>query len=42
MTQIRIAEFCEKYGFTEHQIRHATRSGKLGRIEKGVLNEEEA
>ena len=42
MTQIKIAEFCNKYGYTEHQIRTVTRSGKLGRIDKGVLDEEEA
>lgn len=42
MTQIKIAEFCNKYGFTEHQIRHATRTGKLKKISSGVIEEEQA
>ncbi|WP_314338472.1 hypothetical protein [Acinetobacter guillouiae] len=42
MTQIKIAEFCNKYGFTEHQIRHATRTGKLKKISSGVIDEEQA
>ncbi|MBL8281961.1 MAG: hypothetical protein JNJ87_08795 [Acinetobacter junii] len=40
MAQIQIKDFREKYGFTEHQIRHATRSGKLQRISKGILDEQ--
>lgn len=40
MTQIKIAEFCNKYGFTQHQIRHATRTGKLEKISKGILDEQ--
>lgn len=42
MTQIRIASFCEKYGFSSHQIRHATRSGKLAKITNGFIDEEQA
>ncbi|HCH8091318.1 TPA: hypothetical protein NJU31_000790 [Acinetobacter baumannii] len=42
MTQIRIAEFCNKYGFTLHQIRHMTRTGKLKKISSGVIDEEQA
>ncbi|WP_315077854.1 hypothetical protein [Acinetobacter guillouiae] len=42
MPQIRIAEFCNKYGFTEHQIRHITRTGKLNKIANGVIDEEQA
>jgi hypothetical protein len=42
MTQIRIASFCEKYGFSSHQIRHLTRSGKLAKITDGVIDEEQA
>lgn len=42
MTQIRIAEFCNKYGFTAHQIRHATRTGKLDKVAKGIVDEEVA
>ncbi len=34
MTQIKSAEFCNKYGFTEPQIRHATHTGKLEKISK--------
>lgn len=40
MTQIRIADFCEKYGYTKDQIRHASRTGKLQRIAKGILDEQ--
>ena len=40
MTQIKTAEFCNKYGFTQHQIRHATRTGKLEKISKGILDEQ--
>lgn len=42
MTQIRISDFCNKYGFTVHQIRHGTRTGKLLRISNGVIDEEQA
>ncbi|MEG0132125.1 MAG: hypothetical protein RR677_11720 [Acinetobacter sp.] len=42
MTQIKIAEFCNKYGFTAHQIRHATRTGKLDKVAKGIVDEEVA
>ncbi|ENX07036.1 MULTISPECIES: hypothetical protein [Acinetobacter] len=42
MAQIRISEFCNKYGFTLHQIRHATRTGKLKKISSGVIDEEQA
>lgn len=42
MTQIKIAAFCNKHGFTEHQIRHATRTGKLEKIAKGIVDEEVA
>ncbi|ENX13483.1 hypothetical protein F894_01692 [Acinetobacter sp. CIP 51.11] len=42
MAQIQIADFCGKYGFTAHQIRHAIRSGKLVRISDGIIDEEKA
>ncbi len=42
MTQIRISDFCNKYGFTLHQIRHATRTGKLDKVAKGIVDEEVA
>ena len=42
MTQIRINDFCNKYGFTVHQLRHVTRTGKLLRISNGVIDEEQA
>ena len=42
MTPIRIAEFCNKYGYTEHQVRTITRNKKLGRISRGVIDEEQA
>ncbi|MCU4568826.1 hypothetical protein IC793_16080 [Acinetobacter seifertii] len=42
MTQIRISDFCNKYGFTAHQIRHATRTGKLDKVAKGIVDEEVA
>ncbi|WP_228266811.1 hypothetical protein [Acinetobacter ursingii] len=40
MNQIRIADFCEKYGYTKDQIRHASRTGKIQRIAKGILDEQ--
>jgi hypothetical protein len=42
MTHIRISDFCAKHGYTEHQIRHATRTGKLERVTKGIVDEQHA
>ena len=42
MTHIRIADFCAKYGYTKDQIRHATRTGKLDKVAKGIVDEQHA
>jgi len=42
MTHIRIADFCAKYGYTKHQIQHATRTGKLDKVAKGLVDEQHA
>jgi malic enzyme len=42
MTHIRIADFCAKYGYTKHQIQHATRTGKLDKVAKGIVDEQHA
>ena len=42
MTHIRISDFCAKHGYTEHQIRHATRTGKLDKVAKGIVDEQHA
>ena len=42
MTHIRIADFCAKHGYTKDQIRHATRTGKLDKVAKGIVDEQHA
>ena len=40
MTDIRTADFCDQYGYTQAQITYAIKTGKLIPIKRGVIDEE--
>ena len=40
MTDIRTADFCDQYGYTQAQITYAIKTGKLTPIKRGVIDEE--
>lgn len=40
MTNIRITDFCDKYGYTQAQITYAKKTGMLISIKRGIIDEE--
>lgn len=40
MTNIRITDFCDKYGYTQAQITYAKKTGMLVSIKRGIIDEE--
>lgn len=42
MTDIRTADFCDQYGYTQAQITYAIKTGKLKPLRRGVIDEEYA
>lgn len=40
MTNIRITDFCDKYGYTQAQITYAKKTGMLIPIKRGIIDEE--
>ena len=40
MADIRTADFCDKYGYTQAQITYAIKTNKLKSVSRGVIDEE--